>query len=65
MLSNFQVFVTPKVREEILSGKDFAEDAIIFEKAVNEGLVKVITPKEIPKKIKHEISLSSTFCQKC
>ncbi len=59
LLSNFQVFVTPKVCEEILSGKNFAEDAIVFEKAVNEGLVKVITPKEILKEIKHEISISS------
>ena len=40
-----------------MSSKDFAEDATIFEKAVNEGLVK-ITSKEIPREIKHEISLS-------
>ena len=35
LTDNFYVLVTPKVNEEILKGKGFAEDANLFEKLSN------------------------------
>jgi len=35
LIENFSVLVTPKVNEEILEGKGFAEDANLFEKLSN------------------------------
>ena len=35
LIDHFSVLVTPKVNEEILEGKGFAEDAKLFEKLSN------------------------------
>ncbi|MGB7533667.1 MAG: hypothetical protein WA977_11930 [Halobacteriota archaeon] len=35
LIENFSVLVTPTVKEEILEGKGFAEDANLFEKLSN------------------------------
>ncbi len=36
LIENFYVLVTPKVNDEILEGKGFAEDANLFEKLSTE-----------------------------
>jgi len=59
LIENFYVCVTPKVSNEILEGKGFAEDANLFERVSNKGVIQIITPKKIQEKIKHEISISS------
>lgn len=59
LMDNFQVFVTPKVRDEILEGKEFAEDVTVFEEATESKIIKVDTPKTTPEEIRHEISISS------
>jgi len=59
LIENFYIFMTPKIKEEILEGKGFAEDVELFEKLSNEGDIQIISPKIIPEKIKHEISVSS------
>ncbi|MCD6255696.1 MAG: hypothetical protein J7J44_05425 [Deltaproteobacteria bacterium] len=59
LVESFYIFVTPKVNKEILEGKEFAEDAKIFEKLSNEGYIRVVIPKVIQEEIKHEISISS------
>jgi predicted nucleic acid-binding protein len=51
--------VTPKVNDEILEGKWFAEDANLFEKTLNERHIQIVSPKAIQEEIKHEISVSS------
>jgi predicted nucleic acid-binding protein len=51
--------VTPRVSDEILEGKEFAEDSVPFEEAAKKENIKVDTPKTIPGEIKHEISISS------
>ena len=51
--------MTPKVNEEILEGKEFAEDAKLFEKLSNERHIRIVIPKAIQEEIKHEISVSS------
>ncbi|NQE46628.1 hypothetical protein C5S31_11465 [ANME-1 cluster archaeon GoMg2] len=59
LIENFSVLVTPKVNEEILEGKGFAEDAKLFEKLSTEGNIQIVKPKTIQEEIKHEISVSS------
>ncbi len=59
LIENFSVLVTPKVKEEILEGKGFAEDADLFEKLSTEGNIRIVKPKTIREEIKHEISVSS------
>lgn len=59
LIENFSVFVTPKVADEILDGKEFAEDARSFERLLNEGFIQIVTPETIQEEIKHEISISS------
>ncbi len=59
LIENFYVLVTPKVNDEILEGKGFAEDANLFEKLSTEGNIQIVRPKTIQEEIKHEISVSS------
>lgn len=59
LIKNFYIFVTPKVNEEILEGKGFAEDAKLFEKLSNERHIQIVSPKMLQEEIKHEISISS------
>ena len=59
LIENFSVLVTPKVNDEILEGKGFAEDANLFEKLSTEGNIQIVRPKTIQEEIKHEISVSS------
>ena len=59
LIENFSVLVTPKVNEEILEGKGFAEDANLFEKLSTEGNIQLVKPKTIQEEFKHEISVSS------
>jgi hypothetical protein len=48
LIENFSVLVTPKVNEEILEGKGFAEDVKLFEKLSTE-LRKVLKDEVIDK----------------
>ena len=59
LIENFYIFMTPKIEEEILGGKGFAEDAELFEKLSDEGHIRIVSPKIIPEKIKYEISVAS------
>ena len=59
LIENYYVFVTPRVNDEILEGKGFAEDANLFEKHINARHIQIVSPKTIQEEIKHEISVSS------
>ena len=59
LIENYYVFVTPRVNDEILEGKEFAEDANLFEKHINARHIQIVSPKTIQEEIKHEISVSS------
>lgn len=59
LIENFYIFMTPKIEEEILEGKGFAEDVELFEKLSDEGHIRIVSPAIIQEKIKHEISVSS------
>jgi len=59
LIENFYVLVTPKVKEEILEGKGFAEDANLFEKLSTQGNIRIVKPETIQEEFKHEISVSS------
>ena len=59
LIENFYIFMTPKIEEEILGGKGFAEDAELFEKLLEEGHIRIVSPETIPEKIKYEISVAS------
>lgn len=59
LMDNFQILVTSKVSDEILDGKEFAEDVTVFEEAVERKIIKVDTLNTVPEEIKHEVSISS------
>ena len=59
LIENYYVFVTPRVNDEILEGKGFAEDANLFEKHINARHIQIVSPKTIQEEIKHEIRVSS------
>jgi hypothetical protein len=47
LIENFYILVTPKVNEEILEGKGFAEDVELFEKLLNEKHILIVSAKMI------------------
>jgi len=53
LIENFSVLVAPKVNEEILEGKGFAEDANLFEKLSTEGNIQLVKPETIQEDFKH------------
>lgn len=59
LVINFKVYTTSKVKEEILEGKGFADDALVFENLLKYNTIKIISNLEIPNELKHEISISS------
>ncbi len=59
LIENFYIFMTPRIEEEILGGRGFAKDVELFEKLLDGGNIRIISPTIIQEKIKHEISVSS------
>ena len=53
LIENFYILVTPKVNEEILEGKGFADDVELFEKLLNEKHIQIVSAKMIQEEIKH------------
>jgi len=59
LIESFNVHTTPKVVEEIKEGEDFAQDAKTFKDYKDRKLIQVLHIKNVPDKIRHEMSISS------
>ncbi len=59
LINDFDIYTTPKVREEILCDGYFAKDSKVFGDFVDRKLVKIIYDVTIPHELKHEMSITS------